>query len=170
MRRVLVSVVWATLVWVALWESLTWANIVGGLLAGIVVVTLVPPRPDTLAVGSRPVAGLKLLFYFLWKLVEASVAVAWEIATPGDRTNPAVIAVSLHTSSEGIITSVANMVSLTPGTLTLDVDPDTRTLYIHVLHFISEETTRADVHTLERLALAAFPPVKRTGGIKRARP
>jgi multicomponent Na+:H+ antiporter subunit E len=164
MRRVVVSIVWLTLVWVALWESLTWANLAGGLLAGIVTVILVPPRPDTLVV-SRPLAGLKLLFYFLWKLVQASVAVAWEVATPGDRTNPAVITVPLHTDSEGIITSVANMVSLTPGTLTLDVDPDTRTLYIHVLHFISEETTRADVHTLERLAMAAFPSAKPKGGM-----
>lgn len=169
MRRVIVSVVWLTMVWVALWESLTWANVAGGLLAGIVTVILVPPRPDTLVIGSRPIAGLKLLLYFLWKLAQASIAVAWEVVTPGDRTNPAVITVPLHTSSEGIITSVANMVSLTPGTLTLDVDPGTRTLYIHVLHFISEETTRADVHTLERLAIAAFPPAKPAGNADRRR-
>lgn len=169
MRRVVVSVAWLTMVWVALWESLTWANIAGGLLAGIVTVVLVPPRPDTLTVGSRPIAGLKLLFVFLWKLAQASIAVAWEVVTPGDTTNPAVITVSLHTRSDGIITSVANMVSLTPGTLTLDVDPDTRTLYIHVLHFISEETTRADVHTLERLAMAAFPAAKSAGSSDRNR-
>ncbi len=158
MRRALVTVGWLTLVWVALWESLTWANLVGGMLAGILVVILVPPGPDTLVIGTRPLAGLKLLFYFIAKLFQASIAVAWEIITPGDTTNPAVIAVPLSTASDGILTSVANMVSLTPGTLTVDVDPDTRTLYIHVLHFISEETTRSDVHTLERLASDAFLP------------
>lgn len=161
MRRVAVSVGWLTVVWVALWESVTWANLAGGILAGIVAVVLVPPRPGTLVVGARPIAGLKLLFYFLWELAQASLAVAWEVITPGDRTSPAVITVSLDTRSEGIITAVANMISLTPGTLTIDVDPETKTLFIHVLHFVSEEATRADVNTLERLAVAAFPPARR---------
>jgi len=162
MSRTIVPMAWLTVVWMALWESFTIANLIGGLAVAALVVGLIPPGHQVQPLGLRPLAAVKLGAFFLWKLVEASVLVAWEIATPGDRTHPAVVSVPLHTLSPGIVTSVANMVSLTPGTLTLEVDPDTMTLYIHVLHYQSAETTSKDVYQLERLTVAAFPTDTRT--------
>lgn len=158
MRRIVVTVVCLTLAWTALWESLTWANLAGGLAAASVVIWLIPPRRYATSVDFRIAPALNLLGYFGWKLVQASAIVAREIATPGDDTKPAVVAVPLHTSVPSIVTTVANMISLTPGTLTLDVEPATSTLYVHVLHFESPQTTQRDIQRLERLTVAAFPP------------
>lgn len=158
MTRILITGVWLALVWMSLWESFTPANLTGGIVAAILAMVLSPPRPNANRIGFRPFAGAKLLAVFAWKLIQASVIVAWEVATPGDNTRPAVISVPLHTDAAGIVAAVANMVSLTPGTLTIEVDPSTATLFIHVLHNRSYEATRAEVYQLERLTLAAFPP------------
>ena len=151
-------VLWLALVWVTLWESLTWANLTGGLLVALVVLYLLPPREVHASVGFRPLAAIRLLFYFLWELLVASVQVVWEIITPEDHTRPAVVSVQTRSTVPGHITAVANMISLTPGTLSLEIDHDTRTIYIHVLHLDSFETTQAAVSDLETRTLAAFPP------------
>ncbi len=161
MRRVLtrraVILVWLTAVWVTLWEALSWANFLGGVVVGLATLHLMPPRESISEVGIRPWAALKLLSYFLWQLVEASVIVAWEVITPRNRINAAVVSVRLRSQVAGIITSVASMVSLTPGTVTLEVDEENSTLFIHVLHLKSVEQTQESVRLLEELTIAAFP-------------
>lgn len=157
MRRVFI-IVWLTLVWVTLWEAVTWANVAGGLVIAFAVALLLPPREVRTSVGFRPLATTKLFLYFLWELLVASSQVIWEIITPQDHTRPAVVAVQTRSTVPGHIAAVANMISLTPGTLSLEVDHDTRTIYIHVLHLDSFEETRAAVSKLETLTLAAFPP------------
>lgn len=164
MRRVAI-VAWLTVVWVTLWEALTWANVAGGLVVAIAALYLLPSREARTSVGFRPLAAAKLLLYFLWELLVASSQVIWEIITPEDHTRPAVVSVQTRSTVPGHITAVANMVSLTPGTLSLEIDRDTRTIYIHVLHLDSVEETRAAVSRLETLTLAAFPP--RVGSVAR---
>lgn len=161
MRRVVtrrvVILVWLIAVWVTLWEALSWANFLGGVVVGLATLHLMPPRESIFEVGIRPWAALKLLIYFLWQLVEASALVAWEVITPLNRVNAAVVSVRLRSQLAGIITSVASMVSLTPGTVTLEVDEKNSTLFIHVLHLKSVEQTQESVRRLEELIVAAFP-------------
>jgi multicomponent Na+:H+ antiporter subunit E len=156
--RSFVIVLWLTLVWVTLWEALTWANVLGGLLVSAAVISLLPPRRREMSVGFRPLAALRLLFYFLWELVLASAQIVWEVLTPRDRTSAGVVSVRTRSQVPGHVTAVASMISLIPGTLSLEVDGETMTIYIHVLHLRSFEDTRASVHELEDLTLAAFPP------------
>jgi multicomponent Na+:H+ antiporter subunit E len=162
-----VTLIWLTAVWVMLWESLTWANTLGGVVVAAVVAAMVPSHRVETRVGFRPLPALKLLGYFLWKLVEASAKLSWEIFTPRNRINAAVISVPLTSRVPGIVTGVANMVSLTPGTVTVDIDEETMTLFMHVLHLRSVEEERAAVLYLETLTLAAFPPAvgSRTGDV-----
>lgn len=159
--RGLVLLVWMTAVWVTLWESVTWANLLGGMVVAGLILYMIPPVTPVPGVGFRPVAAVKLLVYFLKELVVASAVVAWEVATPGSGINTAVVSVSLTSQMAGVITAAASMVSLTPGTITLEVDEETSTLFIHVLHLRSPEETRESVRRLERLILEAFPPRRR---------
>lgn len=156
--RGLVLLFWMTAVWVTLWESVTWANLLGGMVVAGLVLYLIPPASPVPGVAFRPFAAVKLLFYFLRELIVASVIVAWEVATPGSGINTAVVSVRLTSRVAGVITAVASMVSLTPGTVTLEVDEENSTLFIHVLHLRSIEETRESVRRLERLTLEAFPP------------
>jgi multicomponent Na+:H+ antiporter subunit E len=152
------SLAWLTLVWVTLWETATWANLLGGLLVASVVVYLLPPRDSTTTTGFRPLAAVRLAAHFLWELVKASAFLAWEVVTPRMRVNAAVISVQLTSGLAGTITTVANLVSLTPGTVTLDVDDRTRTLLIHILHLRTVEDARRSVLRFEQLVIDAFPP------------
>jgi len=157
MRRFLFTLAWLTLVWVALWEEFTWANLIGGVLAGSVVLWAVPLHPVRSSHSLRPLGLIRLSAYFTWKLAEASFLMAWEVVTPRNRVNPAVVSVPLRTRSMGVATAVANMVSLTPGTLTLEVDEATMTLVMHVLHLETIEQSRHEVLYLEKLTMAALP-------------
>lgn len=146
-----------TLIWVALWEDLSWANLVGGILVGGFVAWRVPHRSTGYYHGFRPLAFLRLAGHFLVNLVVSSFEVAWEVVTPRNRINAAVVAVPLQSPSPWLNTLVGNMNSLTPGTLTLELEEHTRTLIIHVLHLESVEASRGEILYLERLVQAAFP-------------
>lgn len=151
-------VAWLVLVWLGLWGRVSAGTVVGGVLVAAVVAWAfrgAAPRP----VGQvRPLRALRYLAYFLYKLVEANLVVAWEVVTPGSRINEGIVAVPVLGASDAVISLVANSISLTPGTLTLEVHRDPATLYVHVLHLHSIEETRREVLHLEWLALRAFAP------------
>jgi len=153
-----------TLTWALLWGDFGLANLMAGLAVSIFVVVISAPTGVTTVqrVSIHPVSVLVFVTYFLFQLVKSSMVVAWEIITPGSRLNRAIIAVPLRTSTEGLVTLIGNSVTLTPGTLTVDVheaDPEAATptiLYVHVLQVGDVELARESVLRLERLAVKAF--------------
>lgn len=158
--RAIITIAWSTAVWMALWGDLTAANLLGGVLVGLVSVWLVPlGRPGRRAgsVTVHPVRALRFLGFFLWALVRSSAVVAWEIVTPGSRIYQGIIELPLTTETLGVATVVANAISLTPGTLTIAVREDPLRLYVHVLHLRDIDAVREELQHLEQLALAAFP-------------
>ncbi len=81
----------------------------------------------------RPFHAVWLFVVFLWDLVASSVQVAIAVLSPTDRTRPRLVTVPLNASSGLEITMVANFISLTPGTLSVDVSDDRSTLLVHDL-------------------------------------
>lgn len=160
--RLPMLLVWLTVLWVALWGDVSAANVIGGLaVAFAVVVVGRPTGVSGLERGYfRPLAALSYAGYFLFQLVRSNLLVAWEIVTPTSRINRAIIAVPLHTSSDAVVTLIANTITLTPGTVTIDVDrpdPDAPpTLYVHLLMFAGLDAARRQVLELERRAVRAF--------------
>jgi multicomponent Na+:H+ antiporter subunit E len=148
---------WLTFAWMALWGEFTLANLVGGALVSTLLLVVFPDAGPRAGATFRPVAAVKFLAYFLYKLVEANAVVAWEVLTPNNESvHEGIVAVPVTGASDAVITVVANAISLTPGTLTLEVHDNPPMLFVHVLHLRSIEQTRAEVHRLEGLALAAF--------------
>lgn len=160
MRTRLLVLGWLLVVWVALWEEISVANVASGLVVGGLLTTLFPLTRAGVGghpVSFRPLRALHLLGYFLWKLVEANAVVAWEVITPNNEgVQEGVVAVPLTGSADIVVTLVANAISLTPGTLTLEIDRDPTVLYVHVLHLRNLERVRADVLRLEVRVLHAF--------------
>jgi multicomponent Na+:H+ antiporter subunit E len=152
--RVLLTA-WLIVVWVALWGPVTTANVAGGLAVALAV-QLLPGRGRPTRFAVRPVPTIKFLAYFLAKLVEASVVVAVEVATPRNRIRTGVVAVPLRGASDALVTLVADAVTLTPGTLTIEVGRNPPTLYVHVLHLRDVEAVRREIRHLEVLAVRAF--------------
>ena len=157
-------VVWLVAVWLALWSEVSFANVVSGLVVALVMVGLF----DTWRTGEfvfRPLRALKFLGYFLFKLVEASLVVARTVIRPRDRIHSGIVAVPLSGCSDALATLIADAISLTPGTLTLEVRRDPLTLFVHVLHVDDVEEVRREVRTLEVLAVEAFGTAEALAGL-----
>ena len=158
----LTLVAWLTLVWVGLWGSVTAANVLGGLAlsAGMVVLlplTSLPPQGNV-----RPLALLRFVGFFAVDLVLATLRVMGQVLRPRLNLRRAVVAVPVRGASDRLLTLLANAISLTPGTLTLEVDRPRSTLYVHVLD-IGEgpqalERVRTSILRIERLAILAVGP------------
>ena len=162
MKRVL-SVITLTLIWVALWSDLSVANVVWGLVIAIGVSFAFPIQDQGRQI--RPLAALRYFVAFLGMLVSSTWEVVVEVLQPRLRLAPAIVAVRLRTDDPTIITLVANSITLTPGTLTVDVGPETppgtgRLLYVHGLRVSSADVLVASAHQIEDLATAAFPPAR----------
>jgi len=155
-------IIWLTLVWALLWGDLGVASLLSGL--GIAVFVVLVARPTGVhgiqLTSFHPVSAVVFLVYFFVQLVKSNLQVAWEVITPRPNMNRAIISVPLHVSTDGLVTAVGNAITLTPGTLTVDVrrdDPDRPpVLYVHALHFTDVDSLRRDVLRLERLAVRAF--------------
>ena len=150
-------VTWLTVLWLVLWRDVSTANVVSGVAASILVTSVFPgteriPRRHTI----RPLWVVAFFFYVLWKLIEANLLLAWEILTPRDYTRSGIIGITVEGVSDLVVTLIANVITLTPGTVTLEIRRHPTTLYLHVLHLQDPEDVRRDVERLERLALRAM--------------
>ncbi len=118
----------------------TWSGQSGwpGLVAGLVVGFLIVSASD-LAVG-RPNHGRRLLrmlrfgCYFVAILVRANLQIAREILTPGFGQTPRIVRYPVHDLDDLQVTVLANCITLTPGTLVVDVSDDGRWLYVHCMY------------------------------------
>lgn len=99
---------------------------------------------------------LVFVLVFVRELVIANVRVAWEVVTPGLALEPGIVRVptSCRTDLETML--LANTITMTPGTLSLEVDTETRDLYVHGLYVEDREAFVASIHTLERSLLRAL--------------
>ena len=90
-------------------------------------------------------------------LVVSTFTVAREILTPTDYTDEAIIAVPVPGETRSHLLMLIVAVTVTPGTAVVDTDPDTGTLYLHLLHADRSEQTTAHVTELAQLACRALP-------------
>ncbi|MFN3326636.1 MAG: Na+/H+ antiporter subunit E [Bryobacteraceae bacterium] len=90
-------------------------------------------------------AFFDLLFYFLKELTLATVRVAADVVRPLDQLHPAVVAVPLDVRSDAEILLLSNLLTLTPGTLSLDVSTDRRVLYIHAMNAQDLDKLRTEI-------------------------
>jgi multicomponent Na+:H+ antiporter subunit E len=152
-------VLWLTVVWVALWGSLSVFNVVAGLLVAVVVCVVFPLPPLPMKVRVRPVWLAWLVLHFLYDVVAASAEVSWKTLQFGREPRNAVIEVDLRTHSDIVLTVVAEMVSLVPGSLVVEARRSTHTLFLHVLDVgdVAEvDEFRAQVFALERRVVLAL--------------
>lgn len=159
MRRLLGPVL-LLLVWIGLWGELSVANVASGLaVVGLTVAMdtrLRGPRRHRI----RFLGILLLVVDLIRRLVISSLQLVRTILVPDDsRLRSGVVSVSLSTDSELVATVVADLISLTPGTLTLDARPSPPRLVVHVLGLDDPSAVREEVGALERRVLRAVQPL-----------
>ena len=153
--RRLLAVALLVTAWCALWGSVSVANIASG--------TLVAVAATLFAGTDRNADGLRIvpLLHFLWlvvgDLVVSTVQVAWEILTPTDYTDEAIIAVDTNLESRAHFLMLVVAITVTPGTAVIDTDADTGRLYLHLLHAEKAQEIQQHVRQLADLACRALP-------------
>jgi multicomponent Na+:H+ antiporter subunit E len=153
------TIVWLIALWILLWGDLSVGNLVSGVAVAVAVlaVSRLPRAAESdQRMRIRPLALSWFLLYVLYKLVESNLVLAWEIVTPRNKITNGVVAVPLRTSSPSAMMVVANVITLTPGTMTIEVAGDPPVLYVNVLHLHDVERVRRDLLHLEELSVRAF--------------
>lgn len=145
------------LAWVVLSGDFTGLNLVVGLVFGYIALVLIEPQVESLqGYPARIPRILGFIGFFIKELLMANLKVAFDILTPPWHMKPGVIAIPLEARTELEITMVANLISLTPGTLSLDVSDDRKVLYIHAMFLDDEEELRRNLKEMEYRALELF--------------
>lgn len=83
--------------------------------------------------------------FFMIELLRSNLRVFWDVVTPGHISHPGIVGVPLSARSDMEILLVANLISLTPGTLSIDLSPDRRTLFVHVMFLDDPEAFRQSI-------------------------
>lgn len=151
--------IWLVAVWVALWGNLSVANVVSGLAVALLLKAVLPMPPLPVAGRVDVRAVVVLVAHFLRDLVVSSAQIAWQALRPGPPPGVAVVAVGMRSSSEALLTLTAELVSLVPGSIVLEIDPPGRTLYLHALgvpDHVGVEAVRRRTRAVESRVLAAF--------------
>jgi len=134
------------LAWAALQGEITLANLLVGLVLGGTILMLLSKggvMPATMT--TRTVHAIELAAFFLWELVIANVRVAMDVLRPRTAIRPAVLAIPLDVTSDTEILLLSMLINITPGSVTVDLSDDRRTLYVHVMHMDSPEASRREI-------------------------
>jgi multicomponent Na+:H+ antiporter subunit E len=142
------------LLWAAVTAEFTLYNLLVGAVLGFLVLFVTRPLIGETRYFHRPFITAGFLLFFIRELVVSSLKVAYEVITPGFRMRPGVVAVPLEVKTDAEITLLANLITLTPGTLSLDVSSDKRVLYVHAMYVTNAEAVRKEIKGgLERKVL-----------------
>jgi multicomponent Na+:H+ antiporter subunit E len=106
-------------------------------------------RADRLPGWARPWRLVSFLVYYAWQLVVANAYVAWEVLTPTHNMRPGIIGVSIRSRRPLEIAMLSSLVTLTPGTISVDVDEEADVLYVHGLHISDPDSFRGQIQHLE---------------------
>lgn len=144
-------------VWILLWGALTPANLLSGLAVIVVVAAL---RTDThlhiRLPTVRPLPFLRFLGSVVFEVFRANAVVTREIVSRRSSIHTGIVGVPLPMCSAEMLTLVANILTLTPGTIPVEVGKHPPAIYVHVLHLRDVEAVRRDVRRLSELAVRAF--------------
>jgi multicomponent Na+:H+ antiporter subunit E len=132
-------------VWAAMLGELSLGHLAAGFALGFVSLAVAGRMFGSSRYHEKCLRVVEFAAFFLGQLVLSSLRVAADIVTPRHRARPGIVAVPLDVRSDSEITLLANLVSLTPGSLSLDVSDDRNTLFVHVMFLEDAETSRREI-------------------------
>lgn len=125
-----------------------------GFLVGYLALIVTKPLYGETNYFTRVPKCLALILYFIKALVISNLRVMWDVITPGHISKPGIIGIKLDAESDFEILLVANLISLTPGTLSIDISEDKKTLFVHVMYLNDiDQASREIKEELERRVL-----------------
>lgn len=146
--------VWSLLNWVPDWQHLLIGVFVAWFVA-FMTGDLFITRPHVL---KHPLRYFYFLFVylprFLWECIKANIDVAYRVLHPKLPINPGIVKVKTNLKSDTALTFLANSITLTPGTLSVDIDRDNGILYVHWI-----DVKAKDVESASRIIVQRFEKI-----------
>ena len=144
--------------WAGLWGSFTLTQLAFGFVVGFATLWIAQPLfGGPSGYYLRAYRIVRLVLFFLYDLCVSSIRVAYDVLTPKDHSNPAILEMPLDVTSDIEILLVTNLISLTPGTLSLDVTPDRKTLIVHAMFADDPDAVIAGLKSgMERMVKEVF--------------
>ena len=136
-----------TALWMALAPSLSLGNFILGAALGLLIPLMTsefwPDRPRI----ARPLAGIRLIAVVLYDIVVANWQVARLVTGPIRRIHPAFVIVPIDIHDPFVATILGSIVSLTPGTVTVEIDTQGASLNVHALNVEDAQQLIAAIKT-----------------------
>ena len=143
--------------WAAVSASFTLANLVFGFVLAAVALYLIREQVGYVGYVTRSWRVISLAALFVYELILSAWRVAILVLSPKMNVKPGIFAYPMKVDRDGEITLLANLITPTPGTLSVDVSDDRRTLYVHAIDCSDVDQTRRDIaEGFERKILEAF--------------
>lgn len=130
------------LAWCALAGRLTLATLVVGYAIGYGLLGWLVPSPSARAYVRRLPRVLAFIVIYAYEVLKSSLRIAWEVVTPTTHRRPGIIEVPLDVETDAEIALLANLVTFTPGTVTLDISEDRTRMIVHDMFIEEPDLTR----------------------------
>ena len=115
--------------WAAVTGHFNLSNVVVGMILGYIVsIRRAADHGRRRAISGGSITRLRFAVFYIWELILANLRVAYDVMTPKPRIRPGVLAIPLDAKTDAEITLLANLITLTPGSVSLDVSSDRRFL------------------------------------------
>jgi len=141
---------WCLLSWVPDWQHVLVGVFIAALVA-FITGDLFIQRPHVL---KHPMRYFYFIFWylpvFLWEVVKANIDVAYRVIHPKLPIKPGIVKITTALKSDTALTFLANSITLTPGTLSVDIDTEKAVLYVHWISVKTKDTETATKIIVER--------------------
>lgn len=145
------------LAWAAVSGNFSLANIIFGFFLGAGALYLIREQAGALGYFRRGTKLVSLAALFVYELVMSAWRVAVLVLSPRMDLKPGIFAYPLKADRDFEITLLANLITLTPGTLSVDVSEDRKYLYVHAIDCSDPDALRRDIERgFERKIMEAF--------------
>ncbi|MBN2349994.1 MAG: Na+/H+ antiporter subunit E [Bacteroidales bacterium] len=105
---------------------------------------------------SIPYKLLTFLLYYLFKVIQSNIYIAYDILTPKMHTNPGYVWVPIRINSKFGLLFLSNLISMTPGTLSIDYSEKKNALLVHYLYDSKEHIVLTDIERIQNKIIALF--------------
>jgi len=146
-----------TFAWAAITGSFSAINLLFGFVLSIFAMWLIREQVGAQGYFTRTFRIISLLLLFLYELINSAWKVAILVMSPKLDIKPGIFAFPLTLEKDMEIALLANMITLTPGTLSVDVSEDKKFIYVHAIDASDPEAARKDIADgFERKIMEAF--------------
>lgn len=161
-----------TVIWVLAWGTLSVANVLGGIVVSLILLTVAPdtwPRRGIIRV--RPLAVARFILYVLGEALIANMHLARQVLARRPRLSTGVVGIPLPMVNDALLTVIANTIALTPGTMPIEVDheAESTTIYVHFLQLEDVEAGRRSIQRLAGFVYGAFGSAEAIAALEASR-